>query len=232
MFWRWFMSAFVAFILLLITGTLVPVNRDFQPTANGIPIYVVSNGVHSDLVLPVREPRTATDWLQKLGGPTAKLAPYENYQYVGFGWGNEGFYLNSYGGQFPGLGTTLRAALPSSTLVHVDFYRNAPQPGEKVVSLLISPDQYDRLTAYIEASWQPDSLGRPLLLNAAGYTPDDFFLRARGHYHLLRTCNDWTNRGLRVSGLRAALKAPFAASVLYQARQAAKMPPSPAPTGM
>lgn len=223
------MSAFVAFLLVLLTGTLVPINRDFRPTADGITIFVVSNGLHSDLVLPVHEPRTATNWLQKLTSPTARLAPYEHHAYVGFGWGNEGFYLNSYGGQFPGLGTTLRAALPSPTLLHVDFYKFAPQPGERVVRLQISPVQYRRLTAYVERSWQPDSLGRPRLLDAAGYTPDDFFLRGRGRYHLLRTCNDWTNRGLRTSGLRAALKAPFAASVIFQVRQAAKKPPGAAP---
>jgi uncharacterized protein (TIGR02117 family) len=227
MFGRWFMSAFVAFVLLLMTGSLVPVNRDFRPTAEGIPIFVVSNGIHSELVLPVREPRTNTDWLHKLTSPTTALTRYAAHQYVGFGWGNEGFYLGSYGGHFPSLGTTLRAALPSPTLLHVDFYKNAPQPGERVVLLRISPTQYRRLTAFVEQSWQPDSAGRPLLVTAQGYTSDDFFLRARGRYHLLRTCNDWTNRGLRTSGLRAALKAPFAASVLYQAHQAAKMPPSP-----
>jgi uncharacterized protein (TIGR02117 family) len=226
MYLRWIMSAFVAFILLIMTGTLVPINRDFRPTPGGIPILVVSNGVHSDLVLPVQEPRTATNWLQKLNNP-ALLAPYEAHQFVAFGWGNEGFYLGSYGGHFPGLGATLRAALPSPTLVHVDFYKNAPQPGERVVSLLISPAEYRQLVAYVEQSWQPDSAGRPLLVTAKGYTPDDFFLRGRGRYHLLRTCNDWTNRGLRTSGLRAALKAPFAASVLYQAKQAAKLPPTP-----
>ncbi|WP_159452116.1 DUF2459 domain-containing protein [Hymenobacter roseosalivarius] len=223
------MSAFVAFILLLMTGTLVPVNRDFRQTPDGIQVFVVSNGVHSDLVLPVREPRTATNWLQKLDN-AAVVTKFERYEYVGFGWGNEGFYLGSYGGQYPGLGNTLRAALPSPTLLHVDFYKNAPRLGERVVPLLVSEVQYRQLAAFVEQSWQPDSAGRPILLTAAGYTPDDFFVRARGCYHILRTCNDWTNQGLRTSGLRAALKAPFAASVLYQARRAAKKPPGRLPT--
>jgi uncharacterized protein (TIGR02117 family) len=160
----------------------------------------------------------------------ALVTKFERYEYVGFGWGNEGFYMGSYGGQFPRLGTTLRAAFPSPTLLHVDFYKNAPQPGERVVPLLISEAQYHQLTAFVAQSWQPDSAGRPVLMSAAGYTPDDFFLRAKGSYHLLRTCNDWTNQGLRTSGLRAALKAPFAASVLYQARRAAKKPPRQLPT--
>ncbi|QNP52082.1 DUF2459 domain-containing protein [Hymenobacter qilianensis] len=223
------MAAFVAFILLLMTGTLVPVNSDFRQTPDGIQVFVVSNGVHSDLVFPVREPRTATNWLQKLNDSTV-VSKFGRYEYIGFGWGNEGFYLGSYGRQFPGLGATLRAAFPSPTLLHVDFYKNAPQPSERVVPLLISEAQYRQLTAFVVQSWQTDSAGRPLLMNAAGYTPDDFFVRAKDKYHLLRTCNDWTNRGLRTSGLRAALKAPFAASVLYQARQASKKPPRQLPT--
>ncbi|WP_133273236.1 DUF2459 domain-containing protein [Hymenobacter radiodurans] len=228
MFLRWLMAAFVTFMLLLMTGTLVPVNSDFRQTPDGIQIFVVSNGVHSDLVLPVREPRTATNWLHMLHDSVV-VSKFGLHEYVGFGWGNEGFYLGSYGGQFPGLGTTLRAAFPSPTLLHVDFYKKAPQPGERVVRLLISEAQYRQLSAFVQQSWQPDSAGRPMLLNAAGYTLDDFFVRAKGKYHLLRTCNDWTNRGLRTSGLRAALKAPFAASVLYQARRAAKKPPRQLP---
>ncbi|WP_460577721.1 TIGR02117 family protein [Hymenobacter coalescens] len=214
------MPAFAVFVLLLMTGSLVPRHRDFRQTPDGVPIFVVSNGFHTEVVLPLREPRTGQDWLQRLGQP-AWPAQFGGFEYVGFGWGNEQFYLQSYGGQLPKAGTILRAVLPGRTLVHVDFYRRAPQAGTHVVPLRISVAEYQRLTAYVEQSFAPDSAGRWQLRNAAGYSSDDFFFRARGHYHALRTCNDWTNQGLGRAGIRAALKAPLAASVLYQARRAA-----------
>lgn len=218
---RLLMSAVALLIALLMGGTLVPRHADFRPTPDGVPIFVVSNGLHTDVVLPLREPRSGQDWLQRLSQP-GWAARFGHYEYVGFGWGNEQFYLQSYGGKFPGAGTVLRALVPGRTLVHVDFYHRAPQAGRRVVPLRISLAQYQRLTAYVEQSFAPDSAGRWQLRNAVGYSPEDFFFRARGNYHALRTCNDWTNQALGRSGIRAALKAPLAASVLYQARRGAE----------
>jgi uncharacterized protein (TIGR02117 family) len=106
--------------------------------------------------------------------------------------------------------------------MHVGFYRGAPRPGKRVVPLRISAEEYNRLSRYIANSFSADSLGQWTLRTETGYSPNDFFFQARGRYHALRTCNDWTNRGLQQAGIRAALKAPLAASVLYQVRQAAK----------
>ena len=213
------MAAFVAFVLLLMTGTLVPVNRQFRQTPGGVPVYLVSNGFHTDVMVPLREEQTGQDWLRELHQP-ALTARFGHYPYVAFGWGNEGFYLGSMGGKMPGPGAVAGALLPSHTLMHVNFYRVPPDSGRYVVPLRISAAQYQRLTEYIRASFAaPDSLGARPLRQAAGYSSHDFFFRATGRYHALRTCNDWTNRGLRRAGLRAALKAPLAAPVLFQARR-------------
>ncbi|TGE20217.1 TIGR02117 family protein [Hymenobacter elongatus] len=213
------MHAALAFLLLFFGGTLVPVNRQFRQTPGGILVFVVSNGFHTDLVLPLRETRTGTDWLRQLAQPTL-TTQFAAHEYAAFGWGSEQFYVESYGGNFPKVGTILRSVLPDRTLMHVDFYRQAPRPGKKVVALRISTAQYQRLANLIRQSFQPDSLGPTVLRNAAGYTSEDFFFRARGRYHALRTCNDWTTRVLRKTGVRTALKAPLAGSVLWQARRA------------
>ncbi|MET4106324.1 DUF2459 domain-containing protein [Hymenobacter sp. UYP22] len=215
------MSAFVAFILLLMSGTLVPLNRQFRQTPDGVRIFVVSNGFHTDVVLPLQEPRTGHNWLGVLSQPTL-TARFARYPYVAFGWGNERFYLGSMGGKIPGPGAIAGALFPSKTLMHVNFYRVAPDSGSHVVPLRISVEQYRQLTAYVQQGFRPDSLGRMQLRQPAGYTPKDFFFLGTGRYHALRTCNDWTNRGLRRSELRAALKAPLAGSVLFQVRRAAR----------
>jgi len=213
------MAAVAALLLFLLTGTVVPVNRHFRQTPDGVPIFIVSNGFHSDVVVPLRELRTHTDWLQKLGQPTW-TSQFGRYQYAAFGWGSEGFFLDSYGGHFPRLSTTLRAALPGRALMHVGFYPAAPATGPRVISLRISEAQYQKLAQLIQQSFQADSVGKFALRNPAGYTSHDFFFRAGGKYHLLRTCNDWTNRTLGRAGIRSAWKAPLAASVLYQVRRA------------
>ncbi|GAA4349707.1 hypothetical protein GCM10023185_06630 [Hymenobacter saemangeumensis] len=208
--------------LLLLLGTCVPVNRDFRATPGGIPLYVVSNGFHTDLLFPLREPRSGTDWLVFLENNDWQ-ARFRGYEYVALGWGNEGFYLDSYDHRFPGVGTTLKAIFwPGPTLMHVNFYQRAPRPGARVAALQVNAEQYGRLVRYVQASFARDSTGRLAMRNPAGYTPEDFFFRARGRYHALRTCNDWTNQALKQAGIRAAWKAPLAHSVMHQARRAAE----------
>ncbi|QJX48278.1 DUF2459 domain-containing protein [Hymenobacter taeanensis] len=148
------MQALLALIAFLLTGTLVPVNHSFRQSPDGIPIYVVSNGFHTDVVLPLHEVQTNTNWLQELHQPTL-TAQFARYQYVAFGWGNERFYLESRGDNFPGPKAILGAVFPSSTLMHVDFYRSAPKASARVVPLRISEAQYLRLAAYVRSSFSP-----------------------------------------------------------------------------
>lgn len=204
--------------LALLLGTCVPVNRAFRSVPAGIPVFVVSNGFHTDVVLPLREQRTGTNWLTWLENPTW-ARQFSTYQYVAMGWGSSGFYMASYGGHLPGVGTVLRALVPGPTLMHVDFYQAAPRPGLRAVALRVSEAQYQQLVSYVQASFERDSTGRLMPIAQAGYTPEDFFLQANGKYHALRTCNDWTNQGLKQAGIRAAWKAPLAGSVIYQARK-------------
>jgi uncharacterized protein (TIGR02117 family) len=218
--WRWLLGALGAWLLFLALGMLIPRHTDFRSAPDGIPIYVTSNGFHTDLVLPLREARTGTDWSQRLPGDSAQWARFEGYKYVAFGWGSEAFYLESYGGHFPQASTVVRALLPGRTLMHVDFYQRAPVVGPRVARVQVTPAQYQTLVQHVSESFAPDPTGRWVLRNAAGYTPEDFFFRATGSYHGFRTCNDWTNQGLQRAGIRAALKAPLAAGVLYQVRQA------------
>ncbi|UOQ70466.1 TIGR02117 family protein [Hymenobacter cellulosilyticus] len=208
----------LAFLLLFFSGARLPLNRQFRQTPGGVPIFVVSNGFHTDIVVPLREPRTGTDWLQQLGQPQL-TAQFAHYRYAAFGWGSERFYLKSYGGRMPGVGTVLRAAGPGPTLMHVGFYPQAPQPGKRVVALQISTAEYQRLASLLQESFAPDSTGAAQLRNAAGYTSHDFFFRAQGRYHALHTCNDWTVRTLRRTGLRVPLKSPLAGPVLRQLRR-------------
>ena len=203
-------------LLLLLPGSCVPVNRDFRQAPAGIPVYVVSNGFHTDLLFPLRESRTGTNWAAFLGRPV-----FGGWQQVGIGWGDEGFYLSSRGGRMPGLGTTLTAAFrPSPTLMHVSFYPAAPRPGSHVALVRVSEAQFRALAEYVQASFARDSAGQLRPLAAPGYTPHDFFYRARGSYHAFRTCNDWTNQALKQAGIRTAWKTPLAAPLLRQLRRA------------
>ncbi|WP_303311204.1 DUF2459 domain-containing protein [Hymenobacter sp. BT730] len=213
------MTAALAFLLFLLTGTVVPRNRHFSQTPDGIPLYVVSNGFHTEVMVPLREPRTQRDWLLTLQD-TALSRRFSHYQYISFGWGNEGFYRASYGGRFPGPNIILRALLPAPALVHVSFYPSAPPAARRVVGLHLSEEQYRRLCSQLLTAFQLAGPTQPIRSTAPGYTTHDIFFQGTGRYHAFRTCNDWTNRSLATAGVRTAWKAPFAFSVLFQVRRA------------
>jgi hypothetical protein len=64
----------------------------------------------------------------------------------------------------------------------------------------VSAEALEALIQFIEASLAGDAEGRLVRLEA-GSTPLSVFYLARGHFHLLNTCNAWTARALQAAGL-------------------------------
>src|SRR3954470_21109155 len=87
-----FILYFVAFAgVYLLAAVLLPyvtVNRSFKKAPEGLKVFVLPNGVHSDLVVPAVSAykNWQTDFPQqdfKLNDPV--------YAYIGFGWGTKAF---------------------------------------------------------------------------------------------------------------------------------------------
>ncbi len=57
-----------------------------------VAIYLLSNGVHTDLVVPMVHP--VMDWNTYISVTDTK-DPAFDAKYVGFGWGDKGFYLET-----------------------------------------------------------------------------------------------------------------------------------------
>ncbi len=53
----------VLYFFVVLVG-LIPVNNEFEPTADGVEIMVTSTAIHADLVLPIRN--KTIDWSQHL----------------------------------------------------------------------------------------------------------------------------------------------------------------------
>lgn len=210
--------AICAYGLMALLGVLFTSNKDYLAPKEGIDIFVTSNGFHTDLVLPIRQEKDSINWLTKFNDSTLTTA-YKTYDYVAFGWGDEGFYMESFDNQMPSVPTTFMALfVPTPTLMHVEFYQKALQTTESTVALKISAAQYNSLVLYIENSFKRDLDNNFIRKNRQGYGKHDHFFHAKGSYHLFYTCNDWTNTALKSAGVKTASKAPFAASVMYHLR--------------
>ena len=191
-------------VAVLVVG-LIPVNSDFQPAENGIQIFLVSNAVHADIIIPVST--AETDWLDRFAD-TDFLGDVSDKSHVAFGWGDRGFFLETKTWDDLKISTAANALLlPSESCVHVSFAN--PDAYRDPVSVTISPEQYARLVKFIESSFELDDQGEYRQIPGEAYSTNDAFFRAKGRYHFLNTCNSWVGRCLKTAGVRTPWLTPL-----------------------
>jgi uncharacterized protein (TIGR02117 family) len=183
-------------------------------TNNDIAIYILTNGVHTDLVLPVRN--EYIDW--------SKSVSFENTtgkdtlaQFIAFGWGDKGFYLETPTWADLKFSTAFKAAFALSTsAIHATFYKQMHE-GKNCVKINISNEQYQRLIAFIQKRFDTNEKGEFIhIVTNANYGKNDAFYEAKGHYNLFYTCNTWANNGLKSCGQKACVWTPFDTGIFYQ----------------
>jgi uncharacterized protein (TIGR02117 family) len=138
--------------------------------------------------------------------------------YLAFGYGNRAFYLNTPEWKDLTARRALDAAFGSGpTLMHVYHEREAGPDNDRR-PILLSREQYRRLSAFILSSFDRDTSGGTKPLIGRGYGADDVFYEARGRYNLFYTCNEWTGSALRTAGVKIGLWTPFSVSVMARFR--------------
>jgi uncharacterized protein (TIGR02117 family) len=213
------MELLLAAVVLYFGGVAVlgaiPVNRDFAPAASGVDICLRTNGIHADYIFPATH--EVIDWrIRHPAGHFPRLGRERDY--VGFGWGDRAFYLETPTWADLKPGTALRAVCGlGDAAMHVE-YMDRPDPGERVACTRITGEQYKVLAGYVQRSFQHDEQGAPKRIDAPGYGAGDAFYEANGAYSLFFTCNEWVRRGLSESGIRAPAWSPFDGALLRQLR--------------
>jgi len=204
---------FVLYFLMVVFGTLIPVNTDFEQDPEGIKIYVESNGVHTDIVVPIHH--ELINW-ENTVDPKDFDPPDEIFKYIAFGWGDKGFYLYTPNWDDLKASTAIKATLlPSPTAMHVTYKEEAPIAGERSRELLISSESYQSLINYILSSFKFEN-EKTQLIDCCRYgNVNDNFYEANGSYHLFRTCNNWTNGALKEARVKTSLWAPFSDCVFF-----------------
>lgn len=195
----------VLYLVAAFVLSLIPVYTTDRDPAKDITIYIKTNGVHTDLVMPLRS--ELIDWSQKIKISNTK-ANDTLAQYIAMGWGDKGFYLDTPQWSDLKAKTAFKAAFYLGTsAMHTTFY-NTINEDKDCVAIPISKEEYQQLIDYIQQSFQYDANGDPLLITASTYGNHDSFYEANRKYSLFYTCNTWTNNALKASGQKAALWTP------------------------
>lgn len=182
----------------------VPAKDDGQK--KDIAVYIYTNGVHTDIVMPVKN--DLQDWGAKIPFSNTKSGETD-YNFVGIGWGDKGFYLDTPTWADLKFSTAFKAAFwLSESAMHCSYYRTMKE-GDDCKMIMISRDQYKKLAAFVEKKFDRDENGNFILVpTKAVYGNNDAFYDAQGTYSFLDTCNTWTNNALKAAGQKAALWTP------------------------
>ena len=190
---------------------LVAVNRDWSRPPAGVEIAVLSNGVHTDIVLPVRH--GTIDWMQRF--PAREFEAVDaSCAWIAFGWGSRDFYLETPTWADLRPSTALRALSGiGASAMHVSYHEGLPE-GEACRRLRISEPQYRQLAAEVLERFVLGNDEQPQRIAAPGYSRCDRFYEAHGSYDVFETCNEWTGARLRSIGVRCGWWTPWAGDVL------------------
>jgi uncharacterized protein (TIGR02117 family) len=176
-------------------------------TQKEIQIYIRTNGVHTDIVVPVRNEHI--DWSKEIKVSNT-LANDTNFSHLALGWGDKGFYLETPTWADLKVSTAFKAATGlSNTAIHAT-YLDKVKEDLSCKKIEISQSQYKRLIQFITSSFQKDKEGHFMHIKTnANYGKTDAFYEANGSYSLLHTCNTWANNGLKASGQKCCFWTPF-----------------------
>lgn len=211
---RGLLAAILFYASFLALGC-VPVNRSYQPARGDdrVVIYVRSNEIHTDLVLPVVHESSDCDW-RELFPPADFQGDVRGCEHVAIGWGNRAFYVDTPTWADFKIQTAARALFwPSESVLHVEYVPTI-YPATDFRELHLTPAQYQQLIAFVRESMTQRSDGRPVAAGERTYHTHDRFYESTGHYHACNTCNQWTGRGLKRAGVSTGLWTPLKPQVL------------------
>lgn len=188
-----------AFLLSVISTGVEP--SDCSQTEE---IYLSSNGIHLDIILENNE---------LLDSLSSQLVGFERANYIAFGWGDRGFYLETPTWNDLKVSTVANALfLESESVMHVTAYSRL-YPSFKKVKLC--NEQKKKLLRYIIHSFELND-HKVQEIKGAGYSSNDKFYIAKGSYNGTNTCNEWVNRGFKKASIRTAIWSPFDKGIIYQ----------------
>lgn len=194
----------VVYILATLILSHIPLNAS-PKISNDVAIYIKSNGVHTDIVVPLKN--DVKDWSKEILYTHTK-AQDSQMEFVAFGWGDKGFYLDTPRWADLKASTAFKAAFYMGTsAMHTSFYKTLAEDKD-CVKIFISKQDYKYLVAYISDSFAYED-AKLLWIENRSYGRFDAFYEANGKYSLFYTCNTWANNALKAANQKAALWTPY-----------------------
>jgi len=201
-----FFCFLIVYALLAFGLSRISINSEVIQKEPLIEIYILSNGIHTDIVVPVKN--ELYDWTTRIS-PNLTLSKINNLNFLAIGWGDKGFYLNTPTWADLKFSTAFKATTGlSSSAMHCTFYKEM-KVNAKCKKIMVSKENYKILIAEISKSFQEQKEQFIPIITEAVYGENDIFYEAKGSYSLFFTCNTWANSILKKANQKAALWTPY-----------------------
>jgi uncharacterized protein (TIGR02117 family) len=179
-----------------------------RPGDTGIDVTIVSHGYHSGLALRRDDLMRAAE-VKELPALQEVLGRFKAYEYLEFGWGDDGFYHRVRTVSDLQWTEAARALLmPNNpSVMHVVGLMETPRsvfPKAEIVVIAVSEPGFAKLAYALNASFACDEdeggKSHTVELGAGLYGPSLFY-KATGHFNLLHVCNHWVAHLLEAAGV-------------------------------
>jgi len=109
-------------------------------------VLILSNGVHTDIVMPVKN--ELVNW--KYYFPVEKTRGKQNHNaWIAFGWGDKGFYLNTPTWADLTVSTALKAVTGlSSTALHVTYRDSIKIDSTNCIKLILNQREFKKFEKF------------------------------------------------------------------------------------
>lgn len=201
-----FIGLIVLYFIAALTLSSITVNK-IQEEKGNITMYIHTNGMHTDYVLPIQS--EFINWSEEIKFSHTK-SQREDYKYVAMGWGDKGFFLDveDWDNVKPGIAINAAFGL-GTTAMHTTFLHDVTLD-ENTKEISITKEQYQALIDYVQTSFKRDANGQIINIPTDKvYGVNDSFYEGKGNYSFLYTCNTWANTGLKKAKMRACFWTPF-----------------------
>ncbi|KWV93137.1 DUF2459 domain-containing protein [Erythrobacter sp. YT30] len=178
--------------------------------ADPVEIMIATNGVHTEIVVPVVN--STRDWREILPS-VSKTASGDVTTHIAIGFGERDVFINTPTFYDMRLSTALRVATTGGEgMIRVINLTN-PGAHQNRRKLTISREQYARLVNALEDDLPPLAAGEARTFETSTYDRGRYYASPQ-RYTLITTCNQWTSDRLANAGIRTGWLTPFSGGVM------------------
>jgi uncharacterized protein (TIGR02117 family) len=173
-------------------------------------IYLSTNGIHSDVILPIHHP--LMDWKRTLN--MEKALAVDTFQtHLKFGWGDKNFFLRTKEWSDMEVGTVLNTVFGRGPgAMHLILCTPKDLDTSHLVEIKLTKRQYQKLCTFVKCSFLFAD-GKAKAIEDHPYGTYDFFFDSSIEYNMIYTCNTWTNNALKRAGQKACVWTPFKGAI-------------------